>query len=75
MLPSSEILISNLLQEQGYSTALFGKWHLGSINETALPLQRGFNQFWGIPYASNQGCPPSLEFPCTTPVDFVPGIF
>ena len=41
-----------------------GKWHLGTINQTALPLQRGFDRFWGMPYSTDMGCPPAVDFPC-----------
>ena len=64
MLPSSEILISNLLDQVGYNNGLFGKWHLGTINDTALPLQRGFHRYWGMPYSSDMGCPPGVGYPC-----------
>ncbi|SDW85560.1 arylsulfatase [Lutibacter oricola] len=32
-----------LLQQQGYETGLFGKWHLGDLNEY-LPQNRGFSE-------------------------------
>jgi len=64
MLPESEILISQLLKEVGYTTGLFGKWHLGTINDTALPLQRGYDRYWGMPYSSDMGCPPGIGYPC-----------
>lgn len=64
MLPASEILLPELLRDVGYTSALFGKWHLGSINDTALPLQRGFDRYWGMPYSSDMGCPPGVGYPC-----------
>ena len=36
----------------GYSTACFGKWHLGRPTEF-LPLQHGFDVFYGIPYSND----------------------
>lgn len=41
------------LKEQGYATAIFGKWHLGTPNEAnartpdALPLAHGFDRWIG----------------------------
>lgn len=64
MLPQSEILLSEVLKQQGYVNGMFGKWHLGSINATALPLQRGFDRYWGMPYSSDMGCPPGIGYPC-----------
>jgi arylsulfatase A-like enzyme len=32
----------------GYSTAIFGKWHLGDAPES-LPTNHGFDEFYGIP--------------------------
>jgi len=43
-----EITITELLKEQGYETALVGKWHLGHEKEFA-PLARGFDRMYGIP--------------------------
>ena len=40
-----EMLISEMLKECGYATALFGKWHLGH-HEKFLPLQHGFDEYY-----------------------------
>ncbi|MEZ0484205.1 sulfatase family protein [Fibrella aquatica] len=47
--PDEETL-PELLKEQGYATGIFGKWHLGS-KEAFLPLQHGFDTFYGVPYS------------------------
>lgn len=46
----NEETIAALLKKAGYTTAMFGKWHLGAT-ATHLPLQYGFDQFYGIPYS------------------------
>ncbi|MEM9645240.1 MAG: sulfatase [Planctomycetota bacterium] len=40
-LPYEEVTIAEVLKAQGYSTAIFGKWHLGQAPST--PLQHGFD--------------------------------
>jgi arylsulfatase A-like enzyme len=40
-LPYEEITIAEVLKEHGYSTAIFGKWHLG--DDPSGPLQHGFD--------------------------------
>lgn len=42
-----EILISELLQENGYATGLVGKWHLGS-RPMFHPNRHGFDLFFGL---------------------------
>jgi len=51
-LPENEITIAKLLQKQGYKNAIFGKWHLGHHHHY-LPLQRGFDEYFGIPYSND----------------------
>ena len=36
-----------LLQQNGYSTAAFGKWSLGFITTTGDPQKKGFDEFYG----------------------------
>lgn len=45
-LPVNIKTIATLLKEQGYTTGLVGKWHLGH-KEQFHPLNRGFDEFWG----------------------------
>lgn len=47
-----ELLLPELLRQQGYATAIFGKWHLGTLAEF-LPLRHGFDEFLGIPYSND----------------------
>ena len=51
-IPQSELLLSELLKSAGYSTGIVGKWHLGS-RERYLPLQHGFDEYFGIPYSND----------------------
>nr|XP_030693172.1 steryl-sulfatase isoform X1 [Globicephala melas] len=62
-LPHSEITFAKLLKNQGYSTALIGKWHLGTSchNRTDLchhPLSHGFDYFHGLPVTNLRDCKP-----------------
>lgn len=42
-----DVTVASLLAGQGYATALFGKWGLGDVGSGALPMQKGFGQFYG----------------------------
>lgn len=55
----NEVTIAEGLKEQGYATAIFGKWHLGRPEEY-LPLAHGFDEYLGLPY-SNDMRPPKWE--------------
>ncbi len=48
----SELTMAEMLQEQGYATAIYGKWHLGDAPEF-LPNQHGFDDYFGIPYSND----------------------
>lgn len=45
-------LLPESLRSVGYSTAMFGKWHLGMYTTDYYPSSRGFDQFEGY----LQGC-------------------
>lgn len=49
---AEEETLGELLKKQGYSTAIFGKWHLGSQKQF-LPLQNGFDEYYGLPYSND----------------------
>ena len=49
---TNEELLPELLKENGYATAIFGKWHLGH-QEAFLPLQHGFDKYLGIPFSND----------------------
>ncbi|MFC2167798.1 sulfatase-like hydrolase/transferase [Acidobacteriota bacterium] len=51
-LHSSELTIPELLKPQGYNSACIGKWHLGH-QKKFLPLQHGFDEFFGVPYSND----------------------
>ena len=49
---ADEMTIADVLKQRGYSTAIFGKWHLGH-HEKFLPLQHGFDEYFGLPYSND----------------------
>ncbi len=46
-LPTDLRTMGNYLQQLGYRTAVFGKWHLG-VADRYHPLKRGFDVFYGM---------------------------
>jgi arylsulfatase len=42
-----EYTTAELLSNAGYTTALYGKWHLGD-HQGRLPNDQGFDEWWGI---------------------------
>ena len=46
-LPDSIITFVNILQQNGYTTAAFGKWGLGYITTSGDPNKKGFDKFYG----------------------------
>jgi arylsulfatase len=47
-----EVTIAELLKQKHYATGIFGKWHLGH-HKQFLPLQHGFDEYFGIPYSND----------------------
>jgi arylsulfatase A-like enzyme len=46
-LPLEERTLAQALRDAGYTTALFGKWHLGHSTPDYLPTHRGFEHQYG----------------------------
>ena len=67
LIPDDRMTLASLLRDQGYHTGMVGKWHLGMDfpNERAnrdwtqavqdMPLDKGFEYFYGIPASLNYG--------------------
>ncbi|XP_035167197.1 arylsulfatase D-like isoform X2 [Oxyura jamaicensis] len=60
-LPPNETTFARILHQQGYSTALVGKWHMGVNCESSHdhchhPLQHGFDYFYGMPFTLLNEC-------------------
>lgn len=48
----AETTLAEMLKSKGYKTAIVGKWHLGDAPRF-LPLNQGFDQFYGLPYSND----------------------
>lgn len=46
-LPPTEFTLAEIVKKYGYATAMIGKWHMG-YNETAKPINRGFDYHYGF---------------------------
>ncbi|KAM4601587.1 steryl-sulfatase [Polymixia lowei] len=62
-LPTQEVTFAKIAKQQGYETALIGKWHLGlncerSEDHCHHPNNHGFNYFYGIPMTNMLDCQP-----------------
>ena len=51
-LPAAEVTLAEMLEPLGYRSGIVGKWHLGEPLEF-LPLQQGFDEFYGVPFSNN----------------------
>lgn len=51
-MPTDEVTKADVLSSVGYTSALIGKWHLGHMPQY-LPLQRGFDEYFGMPYSND----------------------
>ncbi len=55
-----EITLPELLKQQGYATAIIGKWHLGN-QDMFQPLAHGFDYWYGTPASNSQGFDPTIK--------------
>lgn len=49
---AEETTLAEMLKDKGYSTGIFGKWHLGDAPEF-LPTRHGFDEYLGLPYSND----------------------
>jgi arylsulfatase A-like enzyme len=49
---ADEETLAQVLKKKGYTCGIFGKWHLGHHREF-LPLQHGFDEYFGLPYSND----------------------
>lgn len=67
LIADDRVTIPSMLRSVGYTTHMVGKWHLGmdfpgkwsqrdwSQPTVDMPLDKGFDTFWGIPASMNYG--------------------
>jgi len=48
-----EVTMAEMLSEAGYTTGMFGKWHLGRT-EGRFPTDQGFDEWYGIPNSTDE---------------------
>ncbi|MGS2738882.1 sulfatase family protein [Sinomicrobium sp. M5D2P17] len=48
----AETTMAEMLKSGGYTTAIYGKWHLGD-NSDFMPNNQGFDDFFGIPFSND----------------------
>ncbi len=51
-LDPEEDTIADVLRRRGYTCGIIGKWHLGD-HQPYLPLQQGFDEYFGLPYSND----------------------
>ncbi len=49
---ADETTIAEVCKSKGYSTAVFGKWHLGH-HPKFMPTEHGFDEYYGLPYSND----------------------
>ena len=55
-----EVTMAEMLSDAGYSTGMFGKWHLGRT-KGRFPTDQGFDEWYGIQNSTDESVYPSLE--------------
>lgn len=59
-LPGDQTTLAELLQDSGYTTGLFGKWHLGGAADYH-PFRHGFDEFFGFIHEGHYFVPPPYD--------------
>ncbi|MGB7159603.1 MAG: sulfatase-like hydrolase/transferase [Tepidisphaeraceae bacterium] len=59
-LPPETVTWPEVLKQNGYTTALVGKWHLGHLPQHH-PTRHGYDHFWGIIGGGAQAMDPQVE--------------
>ena len=52
-IPADLTTLAQGLRAAGYRTAMAGKWHLGYVREEFLPVGKGFDRWFGLPYSND----------------------
>jgi arylsulfatase A-like enzyme len=55
-----EVTMAEMLSDAGYSTAMFGKWHLGRT-AGRFPTDQGFDEWYGVPNSTDESAYTSLQ--------------
>src|SRR5687767_13171674 len=42
-----DVTVAEVLKDAGYETGVFGKWGLGDVGTTGIPIHQGFNEWFG----------------------------
>ncbi len=56
-IPDHETTLPQTLKTAGYNTGMVGKWHLGYQQDKYLPVGRGFDYWFGLPYSNDMRRP------------------
>lgn len=84
LIDDNRVSLPSMLKGLGYSTHMVGKWHLGMVfpgewskrdwtqPTVDMPLDKGFDTFWGIPASMNYGVLAWFDgrYPITPPTLF-----
>jgi arylsulfatase A-like enzyme len=56
-IPEGQVTLAQVVKNAGYRTAMMGKWHLGYAKNESLPVSKGFDYWFGLPYSNDMRKP------------------